>query len=198
MKNTKIHKKKGTETKEKIFKIGDQLILTHGYHGVGLSAILNECGIPKGSFYHYFKSKEDFANQLIQKRSKQHLELLQEHFSTPNRSQRQLLLDWLQCFADEFEIQTSIIPCVVTKLTGEIAAIEGLRKDLAKTIELWQEEYVKVIEMGQSEGSISQDIDPELTAQFILSSWMGALSQMSLARSTQPMQALKEAVKKVI
>ena len=54
-----------TETIDGILEIGADLILKNGYNNVGLNKILETANIPKGSFYYYFKSKEDFGIQVI-------------------------------------------------------------------------------------------------------------------------------------
>jgi TetR/AcrR family transcriptional repressor of nem operon len=41
------------------------MLLEHGYHGLGIQAVLEAASAPKGSFYHHFVDKEDFALQVI-------------------------------------------------------------------------------------------------------------------------------------
>lgn len=53
------------DTKRQLLEHGMAMLLRHGYHDLGLTALLDAAGIPKGSFYHHFTSKEDFALQAI-------------------------------------------------------------------------------------------------------------------------------------
>ena len=53
------------DTKQRLLEAGLDLLLQRGYNDLGIQALLTETGIPKGSFYHHFKSKEDFALQVI-------------------------------------------------------------------------------------------------------------------------------------
>ena len=62
-----------TETIDTILEIGTDLILKNGYNNVGLNKILQAANIPKGSFYYYFNSKEDFGVQVIEYYSKNSL-----------------------------------------------------------------------------------------------------------------------------
>jgi TetR/AcrR family transcriptional repressor of nem operon len=62
----KIMDKKIIDKKEKIIKISSDLFHKYGYNSVGLSAILKEAGLPKGSFYYYFSSKEELLIEVIQ------------------------------------------------------------------------------------------------------------------------------------
>ena len=52
-------------TKERTLEVGLRILLRHGYNDLGVQAVLEEAGIPKGSFYHHFASKEDFALQVV-------------------------------------------------------------------------------------------------------------------------------------
>ena len=45
--------------------VGLAMLLEHGYHGLGVQAVLEAARAPKGSFYHHFVDKEDFALQVI-------------------------------------------------------------------------------------------------------------------------------------
>ena len=55
MKTPKEHKR------EAIIASGAELMLRKGYHGTGVQEIVDGANVPKGSFYHYFNSKEDFV-----------------------------------------------------------------------------------------------------------------------------------------
>lgn len=55
-----------TTTREKIIAAGTQAIIGKSYNAVGLNEILAAAGVPKGSFYHFFKSKEDFGVAVVE------------------------------------------------------------------------------------------------------------------------------------
>src|SRR3546814_303600 len=52
-------------TPQKLLETGIGLLLRHGYNDLGIAALLESTGTPKGSFYHHFASKEDYALQVI-------------------------------------------------------------------------------------------------------------------------------------
>lgn len=56
---------KNSATREKLIETGAELIGQHGYNATGINAVLKTCGVPKGSFYHYFSSKEEFGLAVI-------------------------------------------------------------------------------------------------------------------------------------
>ena len=54
-----------SSTRERLIAAGLPLLLERGYNGLGLQALLSATGVPKGSFYHHFRDKEDFALQVV-------------------------------------------------------------------------------------------------------------------------------------
>jgi len=52
-------------TKQRLLDAGLTMLLEHGYNDLGIQPLLDATGIPKGSFYHHFKDKQDFALQVI-------------------------------------------------------------------------------------------------------------------------------------
>ncbi|HBA00256.1 MAG TPA: TetR family transcriptional regulator, partial [Halomonas sp.] len=58
---------KNTATRDKLIDSGAELIAQQGYNATGINAVLKTCGVPKGSFYHYFSSKEDFGLAVIER-----------------------------------------------------------------------------------------------------------------------------------
>ena len=52
-------------TKQRLLDAGLPMLLKQGYNNLGIQALLAATDTPKGSFYHHFKDKEDFALQVI-------------------------------------------------------------------------------------------------------------------------------------
>ena len=57
---------KKSQTRTKLLQTGLRLLAENGFNGTGIKEIVDEVGVPKGSFYYYFKSKEDFTVEIIQ------------------------------------------------------------------------------------------------------------------------------------
>ena len=56
---------KRTHKRDDLIRVGRDLIVRQGFNATGLSDILTTAGVPKGSFYYYFESKEDFGLAII-------------------------------------------------------------------------------------------------------------------------------------
>src|SRR5262245_52257018 len=80
-----------TTTRDKILEAGAQAIADKSFSSCGLAEILERAGVPKGSFYHYFESKEDFGVALIERAIEDHLAWLRPVVSDRKRSPLQRL-----------------------------------------------------------------------------------------------------------
>ena len=73
------------DTRERILDASCQAIISKSFNGAGLNEILQNAGVPKGSFYHHFKSKEDLGIAVIEKSTAEHMERLKEVNSVCHR-----------------------------------------------------------------------------------------------------------------
>jgi TetR/AcrR family transcriptional repressor of nem operon len=73
---------KDIDTREKLLEVGAQAFAEKSFNSCGLAEILQRAGVPKGSFYHYFSSKEDFGVALIEKEMAAYLETLRPRSSS--------------------------------------------------------------------------------------------------------------------
>src|SRR5258705_10716495 len=53
------------DTRTALLEAGKEIMFEKGYSNTGIQEVLSSVGVPKGSFYHYFESKEDFALKII-------------------------------------------------------------------------------------------------------------------------------------
>ena len=58
--------KKGEESRQRLIECAAELFWKNGYSATGISEILKQTGLPKGSFYFYFKSKDDLATAVTE------------------------------------------------------------------------------------------------------------------------------------
>ncbi|PTB33659.1 TetR/AcrR family transcriptional regulator [Photobacterium phosphoreum] len=167
-------KTKTNDTRQHILDIGYQLVVTKGFTNVGLSEILKTAAVPKGSFYHYFKSKEQFGEALIQHYFEQYLEhvnailvkgtgtgfdRLTDYFS------RWLIIDNGTCNANK---------CVVVKLSAEVSDLsESMREALKNGAYSIVNLIALCIDDGIKDGSITVK-DSQLAAQTLYQLWLGA------------------------
>ncbi|WP_297481669.1 TetR/AcrR family transcriptional regulator [uncultured Photobacterium sp.] len=181
-------KTKTNDTRQHILDIGYQLVVTKGFTNVGLSEILKTAAVPKGSFYHYFKSKEQFGEALIQHYFEQYLEhvsaILEQGTGTgfervTDYFSRWLIIDNGTCNANK---------CVVVKLSAEVSDLsEPMREALKKGAYSIVNLIASCIDDGIKDGSITVT-DSQLTAQTLYQLWLGASLFYKLSQDVTVLQ----------
>lgn len=185
-------------TKERILEAAEEIMLAKSFHSVGLNEILAAVKVPKGSFYHYFQSKEQFG-----------VELLRHYVNEASEWKRKLLLNTdqepnpflrLMAFIDlnaahllEKECQCA---CLVSKLASEVATFsDPMRQVLADGIREWRGIFEQLIAEGQKKGVIRKKLDPAETAGLISDLWMGASQRCQVERTVAPIRSAAQFIR---
>jgi len=178
-------------TKERILEAAEEIMLQKSFHSVGLNEILAAVKVPKGSFYHYFQSKEQFGVELLRhyvaEASAWKRRLLLSSEQEPNPFERLLTyLDSNIARMFEKECQGS---CLVAKLATEISSFsDPMREVLADGMREWQGIIEKLVVEGLEKKVIRPDLDPAATAALIQDLWMGASQRSQVQRNVSPMR----------
>ncbi|OLQ73177.1 TetR family transcriptional regulator [Photobacterium proteolyticum] len=181
------------ETRQHILDTGYALIVTKGFSNVGLSQLLKHAEVPKGSFYHYFKSKEQFGEALIQDYFANYLKRLDTLlFSSHNGTAYDRLVGYWQRWVDVEEGVCGAQKCLVVKLTAEVSDLsEPMRLALLEGATSIISAIRQCIDDGVQDGSITVS-DSQETAQLLYNLWIGASLMRKL---TQDQAGLELAMK---
>jgi TetR/AcrR family transcriptional regulator, transcriptional repressor for nem operon len=180
-----------TDTKERILDAAVGIILEKGFSGVGINEILKAVNVPKGSFYHWFPSKELFGVELLDHFGKQTLACARKWLT--NTDTLPSAYDRLASFHDakitSMIEQSCQQACLIGKLTAEVSSwSEPMRLQLVKnhqeTITLFQ----LIITEGQAQGTIHPALDPAQAAGVIHDVWMGAYLRSTAGHDIQPVR----------
>jgi len=186
---------KTESNKVRLLEEGIGLFSEYGYHGIGLKDILNAVNIPKGSFYHYFESKEDFGAKVIDYYTEITRQELADRFadaSVPG-------LVALQQFFDKV-IQVHLEDgnkhgCLAANLGAEISdTSEVCRKAVERSMSITHDAFAAVIRRGQKDGSVRQDVIPDVLADILLNSFEGALLRMKIEKVGAPLEQFRDIV----
>nr|WP_298249377.1 TetR/AcrR family transcriptional regulator [uncultured Halomonas sp.] len=187
------------DTRSQILTTGRRLTAKHGYIGLGLGILLKEASVPKGSFYHYFASKEAYGCALLEDFVQEYRERLGSLLTHPALDARTRFLAY---FEDWHQKQISPNPedrCLVVRLSAEVA---DLSADMSKILQLGVAEVVahltKTLEQGIAEGSIDSIDDPGAMAEMIYHQWLGASLVASLSHDDAPLRSAMKATKRLI
>ncbi|MFL9923177.1 TetR/AcrR family transcriptional regulator [Herbaspirillum lusitanum] len=184
------------EIKLNILLAGRGIIAHKGFSGVGLSEILQAADIPKGSFYHYFGSKEQYGRELIEHYVEGYLALLDKVLdgrssdSLRDATARERLLHywgyWLESQCCE-ELQQR---CLVVKLSAEVADLsDDMRQALDDGTGRFIARIADCIAQGVAEGSLHTALAPAATAEMLYQMWLGASLLNKLSRDRRPLES---------
>ncbi len=179
-------------TKERILDAAEEIMLQKSFHSVGLNEILSAVKVPKGSFYHYFQSKEQFG-----------VELLKHYVADASAFKRKALLttelseDPAERLAAYFDLNIANLmgnscqcSCLVAKLASEVATFsDDMRAVLADGMREWRGFMEKLLVEGQGKGVFRKELNASATATMMQDLWMGAIQRMQVEKSVSPLRA---------
>ena len=112
--------KRNEHNREKILQAGVELFNKHGYHGTGLKQILDTCQVPKGSFYNYFESKEQFAVEVLAHHHQLQTEKWQSRIDDSEVNTLEAMRKAIHLFIEDLESDPENTSTLVPNLMGEI------------------------------------------------------------------------------
>lgn len=182
------------DSRELLLQAGMELFLERGYSATGLQDILERAGVPKGSFYHYFGSKEEFGLAMLDRYATQALGVLEQHLSDDGDREKRPLLERLRGY---YEAQAEALTtcscrqgCLMGSLGDELANVsEAIRAAIEHRSLRLLERIRQVLREAREAGELRPTADTERLADFCHSSWQGAMHQMKIRRSPEPLQA---------
>ncbi|MGR8935330.1 MAG: TetR family transcriptional regulator C-terminal domain-containing protein [Gammaproteobacteria bacterium] len=179
--------------RDKLLDNGVKLLIEQGYHGTGLQEILAAVEIPKGSFYQYFGSKEQFGAEVIQYYIEPFIKQLGGHLQNPEIDALTALRRYFDELIAEMQRQDFRGGCLLGNLMGEIGdTSEICRISLHAAVRRYRDLMCKALARAQREGSIRHDIAAETLADLLVNAWQGALLRMKIERSVVPLQQCRE------
>lgn len=176
-------------TKELLLEIGRKVFLERGYNHAGIECILQEAGVPKGSFYNYFPSKEEFGLQVIDGFAACHEEVLEQHLGNHTIPPLQRLRGYFCYVIDRLGEGNCRKGCLIGNLSQEMAdQSERFRARLEEILKTWVARFQACLAEARENGSIPLDTDVRLLAEFWMNAWQGSVMRAKTARSTEPLQ----------
>ena len=186
-------------TISKILEIGTQLIGAKGFNNVGLNEILSTADIPKGSFYYYFKSKEDFGLQVIRYYSQESIVLLKSYLEDTRYSPKERFMRFFKDMRMAYQQKAYTEGCLLGNCSLELGDIKGsYAQTINKELEEWQLIFEKCIQEGQKDQSIKNEMPAKKLAAFLLNNWEGALLRMKSAKSGEALDIFIEMTEEIL
>lgn len=194
-----MNSKNAQSTRQRILDTGIELVRRKGFSATGLQEILHESGVPKGSFYHYFASKDAFGCAMIGHYAETYGQRLDEIFAPETGSGRDRLMRYLQIWIDDPVSGPWYEKCLVVKLAAEVADMsDDMRNLMAEGVAQVIARLAGVIEAGRADGSISAGLPAKVLAPTLYQMWLGAALVARLNRSTAPLEQAMAATKTLL
>lgn len=185
-------------TRQHLLDTGHQIMAAKGFSGVGLNEILLTAGVPKGSFYHYFKSKELYGQALLEDYFSTYLSLLAQRFANASLPAGERLMSYWQQWLVGYSGPCSEQKCLVVKLAAEVADLsEAMRITLRDGTDQIIGQLAECISAGRDDGSLPE-LDAMATATMLYQLWLGASLLAKLHRTSLPMQQAMQMTQKIL
>ena len=170
-----------------------------GFFPVGLNEILAEAGVPKGSFYHYFDSKDAFGEAMLTAYFEDYLADLDEILRRPGLTMAQRLMAYLQQWQETQSFFNCQGKCLAVKLSAEVVDLsEAMRAALKQGTAGIIHRLTHAIEGGVTEGSLSVDGEPGDAARSLYQLWLGASVMVKIVRNTQPFESAMTTTRQIL
>ncbi len=182
------------DTRAQILDTARALMAGRGFSAVGLSEILGAAAVPKGSFYHWFRSKEQFGEALLERHFEHYLMQVDACLSAAGQPAPQRLIAF---FRQWHATQSSNDPqarCLVVKLSAEVCDLsESMRAALERGTSQVLDRLAACLAEGMAAGELPNFPDPAQVAQQLYQQWLGATLLARVQRRAAPLdQALAQ------
>jgi len=180
--------RKSELTKEQLLEQGIGLLSEHGYHGTGLKKILDEVNVPKGSFYNFFASKEQYVSEVIERYSQHSMAQLDQYIETSLDDPVTCLKNIHYHLIDTFE-KNGLQGCLIGNLSAEVGNSSiTCRLTMRRAHEAWEKRFTKLIAQAQRQDLIRKDLSANVLSSLLWSAWQGGLLQMKIKGGTEPLK----------
>jgi TetR/AcrR family transcriptional repressor of nem operon len=178
--------------RDAIVEAGLKVMIRQGYVGAGVRDIVAAASAPQGSFTNHFRSKEEFARAVLDRYFDELKLIVTAALEDPSRTPRQRLRRYLDIITERLAKAAFGRGCLIGDFSLEAAPqSEMLRARLAAIFAEWRALFAACIAEGQAAGEIESTFAPEELADFLLSSWEGAILRMKVERDAGPLERFK-------
>lgn len=178
--------------RERILDAGLKVMFRKGYIGAGVRDIVAEAPAPQGSFTNHFRSKEEFAREVLDRYFEDLKRLVAQTLQDASHTPCQRLQRYLDIITERFAKAEFNRGCLIGDFSLEAAPhSEMLRARLADIFAEWCAPFTACIAEGQAAGEIPAMFAPEELAEFLLASWEGAILRMKVERTAKPLERFK-------
>ncbi|MFJ2257052.1 TetR/AcrR family transcriptional regulator [Streptomyces sp. NPDC087844] len=187
------------DTRRSILDTAQRIMSRKGFAAVGINEVLSEAGVPKGSFYHYFSSKDAFGEAMMRSYFTDYLADMDRVFAEPDTTSAQRLLNYWQGWRETQSLDECQGKCLAVKLGAEVSDLsESMRLALKEGTTGIVDRLERAIAAGLEDGSLSVDGDARTTAQVLYDMWLGASVMAKIHRDIGALDAAMTVTRRLL
>jgi TetR/AcrR family transcriptional repressor of nem operon len=187
------------DVRENILATGQRLMAGKGFSAVGLNEILAQAGVPKGSFYHYFGSKDAFGEAMLENYFEAYLAELDVTLSQRGLNMAQRLVNYFQVWQQTQSFFDCQGKCLAVKMAAEVADLsEAMRLAIKRGASGIVSRLAAALEAGVAEGSLSIAGDAADTAHSLYQLWLGASVMVKIERDVEPFETAMRTTRQIL
>ena len=188
-----------TDSRQRILDAAAQIIGKKGFAAVGLNEVLLSAKVPKGSFYHYFSSKDAFGQALLESYFQTYLADMDQIFQPATGSEGLKLMTYWERWLDSQTRHHDFGKCLVVKLGAEVADLsESMRLELERGTAQVIKRLTAALSRGLEDGSFVFSDTPQTLALRLYQMWLGASVMAKITRTTAPFDEAMSATRQVL
>lgn len=179
-----------TDTKAKLLDAGLVLLLRHGYNDLGINDLLREAGVPKGSFYHHFKSKEDFALGIIDRYMEEVHQGLDAFVNNPDLAPLNRVRGFFEATEQKYR-EEGYLGCMLGGVGQELSGMSSVFAErIDQCLGYIADRLSECMEDAVARGDLPAGSDPKALANLLVDCWEGAALRSRLRRNPAPLRAM--------
>lgn len=176
------------DTRAALIRCGMEILTEQGFMSTGIDTVLKRVGVPKGSFYHYFDSKEAFGQAVLESYASYFAHKLDRWFLQDEVTPLQRLQNFVEDAKAGMVRHRFCRGCLVGNLGQEVAILpEGFRLQLEAILCTWQHRLASCLRTAQAAGELADEADCDELAAFFWIGWEGAVQRARLTRDNVPL-----------
>jgi TetR/AcrR family transcriptional repressor of nem operon len=177
-------------TKQRLLDAGLAMLLEHGYHDLGIQALLAATATPKGSFYHHFTDKEDFALQVVDRYMQQVHAGLDACLGDVGRPPLERVRRFFEMTQQAYR-QEGYLGCLLGGLGQELSGVnDAFRRKIDRCFSEIADRIASCLEQAREQGDLPADSDAPRLAALLVDCWEGAALRSRLRGSAAPLEAM--------
>lgn len=177
-------------TKKRLLEAGLGMLLERGYNDLGIQALLNETGIPKGSFYHHFESKEDFALQVIDRYMEDVHAGLDECLGDLTRPPLERVRGFFEASSEKYR-EEGYLGCLLGGVGQELSGTSDIfRRKIEECFMVIAGRIAACLEEARRRGDLPPETDCKQMADLLIDCWEGAALRTRLRRDPAPLETM--------